>query len=589
MELPRGRVLRQLCRQGNAEMARRMLEAGVPVDAPQEDGCTGLWLAAEAGCANVVKLLAETAGANVNAVKTVGNISALYVAAQNGHVSVVDVLLVNGANPNLTKTTGATPLFIAAQQNYTEIVASLLKAGCNPNAPTAQGVTPLMIAAFQGNTDVARKLLEGGADANLVGQGRTSLDWARSNGHQLEYQRVLDDHLRDMEAEVRRRQQLLAGAAGGAGGVSRQLQVATPGSPGRHDRSGGGASNAGDGAQSEFSTESGVAVDRRTALSGRSSAGAPSTAQQRAANAGAGAAGATTRSGAAPHRHRSAAEEDAAGLPDAIQDAAATLATMDMRSAFLIPSIARAASASATPGRSHGAAYGTGTGTGAGAGAGTVNAKTSSFYTRPLGRGVGRMDRSLGAYGGMTTATIAEEERRSAEFRGMLKRDNSSVKHKSVAAALTGPDGTVSRQELYNVEQQWESHRDRVASLIFHGGENRGVLARNLAESQEANTSYALRAMELTPAFATVRQNAAEQREQSAQSHAAAPQKTSGFNFPRLPSKKLNALHAFMAEGRDAKGPPTFTDGAAPASAPAGAAAGPGAAGAPRSKEVSFL
>ncbi len=540
MELPRGRVLRQLCRQGNIEMVRRMLEAGVPVDAPQEDGCTGLWLAAEAGCAEVVKLLAEAAGANVNAVKTAGNISALYVAAQNGHLTCVDVLLVNGANPNVAKSTGATPIFIAAQQGYAEIVGSLLKASCNPNAPTQQGVTPLMIAAFQGHQDVTRKLLAGGADANLVGQGRTALDWAKSNAHHMEYQRVLDDHLRDMEAEVRRRQQLLAKTGAG---VQRGGGGGGAGSPTRGGAGGGGDTQSQAGGPSEISSESGLAYGgaggRGTSASGRSVAGGGGAASTVASKAGL----QTTVSKAAS---KTSAEQEAAELPFAIQDVAETLDTMQLRSTFLIPSIARAVSA--TPGRA---------GT---PGPSAVAAKTSSFYTRPLSKGAGRMDRSLGLYGGMTAATIAEEERRAREFRSMVKRDHSAASNpNAVMPNLASANGTISRQNLYNVEQQWESHRDRVAGLIVHGTEAQSVLSRNLGVSREANTNYALRAMEMTPAFRAVRQNAADERNQSAGQHqrAGSPEgQKQGFNFPRLPSKKISALHDFMSKGRDAKGPP---------------------------------
>lgn len=543
MELPRGRVLRQLCRQGNVDMVRKMLEAGVPVDAPQEDGCTGLWLAAEAGCADVVKLLAESAGANVNAVKTAGNISALYIAAQNGHISVVDVLLVNGANPNIAKTTGATPLFIASQQNYIEIVTSLLKAGSNPNAPTSQGVCPLMIAAFQGNGDVARKLLSGGADPNLVGQGRTALDWAKSNNHGLEYQRILDDHLRDMEAEVRRRQQMIARSGAG---VLKQ-QPATPSGKQQQQQQQQFDTSSTIGASTEISSEAGGL--------GGGGGGGHASAKKTSASGGSNYNGGSVAGMSLAQRKKTIEETEAAELPFAIADAAATLHSMGMSSSYLIPSasmtrnntslsVARGGAMTPPPG-------------GRGA-AGAV--KTSSFYTKPLGKAVGRMDRSLGQYGGMSQATIAEEERRAAEFRKMVKKDGSGSSRKVTIPQLASPSGTILRQELYNVEQQWESHRDRVAQLIYNGGENDSTLSRNLALSREANTAYALRALELGPAMNAVRQNAADQREQSAQTHANSPQKTSGWNFPRLPSKKLNALHSFMAEGRAAKGPPVFDD-----------------------------
>src|SRR3990167_7280288 len=94
-----GHVLRRLARQGNVELVTQMLDAGVNVDSAQEDGCTALWLAAEHGCTDVARLLLSRR-ASPHTVKTSGNISPLFIASQNGHGAVVDLLLHHGANPN---------------------------------------------------------------------------------------------------------------------------------------------------------------------------------------------------------------------------------------------------------------------------------------------------------------------------------------------------------------------------------------------------------------------------------------------------------------------------------------------------------
>ena len=172
---------RKACQRGDAAHVQAAVRQGLELDHPQEDGCTGLWLAAEAGAASVVDLLCA-AGADVNVRKTAGGVSCLYVAAQNGHAGIVSSLLASGAQPALPKESGATPLFIAAQQGSTAVVEALLRGGAGPSDATRAGVTPLMIAAFQGHADVVRLLVARGADPGARGSGKTAAEWAESNG-----------------------------------------------------------------------------------------------------------------------------------------------------------------------------------------------------------------------------------------------------------------------------------------------------------------------------------------------------------------------------------------------------------------------
>jgi ankyrin repeat protein len=46
----------------------------------------------------------------------------LYIASQNGHSDIVNILIRNGADINLARNTGATPLYIASQNGHSDVV-----------------------------------------------------------------------------------------------------------------------------------------------------------------------------------------------------------------------------------------------------------------------------------------------------------------------------------------------------------------------------------------------------------------------------------------------------------------------------------
>jgi ankyrin repeat protein len=219
-----GAVFRRLCQQGNAQLVAEMLRNNsIAIDASQGDGCTGLWLAAEQGCAEVVKLLCGY-HADINVTKNPGSVTPLYVAAQNGHEDVVAALLAAGANPNIAKSTGATPLYIACQQNFAGIARLLIRSGGSVSQANQQGISPLMIAAFQGNGECVKLLLEAGADPLQTGQGKNCLEWAQTNGHRRAIQNVLESH----RARAQRDMMEMSNASAVPGTAAPQTPSSTP-------------------------------------------------------------------------------------------------------------------------------------------------------------------------------------------------------------------------------------------------------------------------------------------------------------------------------------------------------------------------
>ncbi|ELR11169.1 ankyrin 2,3/unc44, putative [Acanthamoeba castellanii str. Neff] len=147
-------------------------------------------------------------GANVNAVD-INNVTPLYIACNYNKEEAVDYLLQKGADPNCISKDGATPLFIACQNGFTEIVSHLLKKGVEVNARDSQGVSPLYVAAQNGHGDIVTMLLEANAAVNASRKdGVSPLHIAAQNGHRHVCQ-LLMANPHGEKAEVNARDQKL--------------------------------------------------------------------------------------------------------------------------------------------------------------------------------------------------------------------------------------------------------------------------------------------------------------------------------------------------------------------------------------------
>ena len=109
---------------GYADVVRELLGLGVAVDGVEEYWETALCLASRNGRADVVRVLVEEAGADVNMANGYGK-PPLYLASQTGGVDVVRVLLELGADVGIVDEDERTVLDVAREAGLDDVVQLL--------------------------------------------------------------------------------------------------------------------------------------------------------------------------------------------------------------------------------------------------------------------------------------------------------------------------------------------------------------------------------------------------------------------------------------------------------------------------------
>jgi ankyrin repeat protein len=160
------------CLKGYPGLVDLLIAKGADVNAEDAKGATPLTVATQGNDEDMVKtLLAAHADANA------GAYSALNAAASQGNVTVLDLLLSHGANPNVNHTLEQAVVF-----KHPKAVKKLIEFKADPNVKNANGL-PLIFGALS-DPPTLLALLEGGADPNQQRDGGASAlrDVASSNG-----------------------------------------------------------------------------------------------------------------------------------------------------------------------------------------------------------------------------------------------------------------------------------------------------------------------------------------------------------------------------------------------------------------------
>ena len=96
----------------------------------------------------------------------------LQLAARNGCLESVALLVAAGADVNTTDEKLQTPLQMAAYYGFLEVATLLLAKGASVSAANRWQIGPLHLAANFGHTEMVELLLQNGADVNLPGAPR---------------------------------------------------------------------------------------------------------------------------------------------------------------------------------------------------------------------------------------------------------------------------------------------------------------------------------------------------------------------------------------------------------------------------------
>ena len=142
---------------------------------------------------------------NVVAVDVGHNGTALILAAEKGHIQIVQFLLEHGANINHTSLNNSTALNRAVLKNQQAVVDLLVSQGADLTIGNYNGDPVLSIAAGAGNTQMVQQLLASGAPIDFVnttiaGSRSTALTEAIVRGS-LETVEALVDHGADVNLD----------------------------------------------------------------------------------------------------------------------------------------------------------------------------------------------------------------------------------------------------------------------------------------------------------------------------------------------------------------------------------------------------
>eukprot|EP01105_Mastigella_eilhardi_P007688 TRINITY_DN1928_c0_g1_i1.p1 TRINITY_DN1928_c0_g1~~TRINITY_DN1928_c0_g1_i1.p1 ORF type:complete len:795 (-),score=194.77 TRINITY_DN1928_c0_g1_i1:42-2225(-) len=172
---------------GNNELTTWLLERDASPDVQDKKGWTPLMCAASLGHVEIMKSLLRT-GANTSLQNLDGR-TALHIAVSarslQNRTDVVQALLAEFVDVNVTTKMNATPLLNACSDNDEKLVSLLLKHNASVSIANDVGQTPLCFAVEHKNLAMIEALLKHGANPKQGPPAKSPLDIARSAGNSV--------------------------------------------------------------------------------------------------------------------------------------------------------------------------------------------------------------------------------------------------------------------------------------------------------------------------------------------------------------------------------------------------------------------
>jgi ankyrin repeat protein len=144
-------------------------------------------------CGEIVEMIVESGVAfKIEENKQLSS-ALLMVAAFNGKSNLVDILLMYGADINVTDEAGRTPLMLVAESGHKEIVENFLQKNAEVDIQDKQGRAALSFAAQSGNSEIVALLINAGSNIQIRSKyGNTPLILATDAGHEEIVRQLID-------------------------------------------------------------------------------------------------------------------------------------------------------------------------------------------------------------------------------------------------------------------------------------------------------------------------------------------------------------------------------------------------------------
>ena len=160
-------LLQNAIQEGKLEDVQQLIDAGVDINQPLNEGITALHACVINNQENILASLLQK-GADVNVTDTSTQATPLHLAALYGRNKIAELLIQKGANINAMMKFRFTPLLVAAQFNQSQIVELLLDKKANIHHADQEGFTALHFAAQNGDEIIAKLLIDRGAKVSAV-------------------------------------------------------------------------------------------------------------------------------------------------------------------------------------------------------------------------------------------------------------------------------------------------------------------------------------------------------------------------------------------------------------------------------------